>query len=177
LHSQLRKMISKRGQQSPLLFLKPMITKEKIEKLVEEKIAEGSNFIVDVAVKPGNKIFILIDNVNGLPISDCVAVSRHVESNLDREQEDFELNVSSPGLDQPFKVLKQYKKNIGKYVDVKTKENQKLSGKLISADENGIVIETKSSERVEGKKGKQLLINNINLTFNQIKETKVVISF
>jgi ribosome maturation factor RimP len=96
---------------------------------------------------------------------------------LDREVEDYELNVSSPGLDQSFKVLMQYIKNIGKQVNVVTKENKKLSGKLISANEEGIVLEVKSTERVEGKKGKQLLINNINLTFNQIKETKVVISF
>jgi len=154
-----------------------MITKELIQKLVEEKLAEGTNFIVDIAVKPGNKIFILIDNAAGLPISDCVTVSRFVESNLDREKEDFELNVSSPGLDQPFKVLKQYLKNIGKQVSVTTKENKKLNGKLISADENGIELEIKSTERVEGKKGKQLIINNINLTFNQLKETKVVVSF
>ncbi|MBL7883031.1 MAG: ribosome assembly cofactor RimP [Bacteroidia bacterium] len=154
-----------------------MITKELIQKLVEEKLAEGTNFIVDIAVKPGNKIFILLDNAAGLPISDCVAVSKFVESNLDREKEDFELNVSSPGLDQPFKVLQQYIKNIGKQVAVLTKENKKLSGKLVSANENGIEIETKSTERVEGKKGKQLLINNINLTFNQLKETKVVVSF
>ncbi len=154
-----------------------MITKENILKHVSAKLAEGTNFIVDVTVKPGNKIFILLDNVNGLPISDCVEMSKYVESNLDREVEDYELNVSSPGLDQSFKVLMQYVKNIGKQVNVVTKENKKLSGKLISATEEGIVLEVKSTERVEGKKGKQLLINNINLTFNQIKETKVVISF
>lgn len=154
-----------------------MISKETIQKLAETKLAEGTNFIVDIAVKPGNKITVLLDNDNGVSISDCVAMSRHIEGGLDREAEDFELNVMSPGLTEPFKILRQYQKNIGKQVDVVTTENQKLSGLLLSADKGGIVLETKSKERTEGKKGKQLLINNINLTFEQIKKTTVVISF
>lgn len=154
-----------------------MITAEKIQGLVEAKIAEGSNFIVDVAVKPGNNIYILIDNDNGLSIKDCVEMSRYVESQLDREKEDFELHVSSPGLDRPLKNLRQYKKYINKEVAVTTKEGKKLSGKLLKASEEGIELETRSKEAVEGKKGKQLITRNINLTFNQIKETKVVVSF
>ena len=154
-----------------------MITIEKIKNLVDAKLAEGANFVVDISVKPGNKIIILLDNDNGVSISDCVAMSRHVEFNLDREGEDFELNVMSPGLSEPFKIVRQYKKNIGKQVDVITKENKKITGKLLSVNDDEIVLEAKSKERVEGKKGKQLIINNINLTFNQIKETKVVISF
>jgi ribosome maturation factor RimP len=154
-----------------------MITEDKIRSLVEAKVAEGSNFIVNVAVKPGNNIFILIDNDNGLPIKDCVEMSRYVESALDREIEDFELHVSSPGLDRPLKTVRQYQKYIGKEVSVTTRDNKKLSGKLISAGDKGIELETKTKEAVAGKKGKQLIINNINLTYNQIKETKIVISF
>lgn len=154
-----------------------MITADSIKKLAEEKLAEGSNFIVDISVKPGNKIIVLLDNDKGVSIADCVAMSRHIEFNLDREKDDFELNVMSPGLTEPFKILRQYQKNLGKYVDVVTKENKKITGKLLNATEEGIILETKSKERVEGKKGKQELINNINLTFNQIKETKVVILF
>ena len=154
-----------------------MITIDVIKKLADEKLAEGTNFIVDISVKPGNKIIVLLDNDKGVSIADCVAMSRHIESNLDREKDDFELNVMSPGLSEPFKILRQYQKNIDKYVDVVTKENKKLTGKLLSATEDGILLETKSKERVEGKKGKQEIINNIQLTFNQIKETKVVILF
>lgn len=154
-----------------------MITIDSIQKLADEKLAEGSNFIVDINVKPGNKIVILLDNDKGVSIADCVAMSRHIEFNLDREKDDFELNVMSPGLSEPFKILRQYQKNIGKRVDVVTKENKKLTGKLLSATEAGIVLETKSKEKTEGKKTKQEVINNINLTFNQIKETKVVILF
>ena len=154
-----------------------MITVDRIQQIAEEKLAESTNFIVDIAVKSGNKIIVLLDNDKGVSISDCVAMSRHIESNLDREAEDFELNVMSPGLSEPFKILRQYQKNIGKQVDIVTKEGKKLSGKLLNANALGIELESKSKERVEGKKGKQLIINNINLTFNQIKETKIVISF
>jgi ribosome maturation factor RimP len=154
-----------------------MITVEKIQELVAAKVAEGSNFIVDIAVKPGNNIYILIDNDNGLSIKDCVEMSRHVEFSLDREQEDFELHVSSPGLDRPLKSLRQYQKYIGRELSITTKAGEKLSGKLLSASEEGIEMETRVKEAVEGKKGKQLIIRNTSLTFNQIKETKVVISF
>lgn len=154
-----------------------MITVEKIKKLADTKIAEGDNFIVGISVKPGNKITVLLDNDKGVSVVDCVEMSRHIEFSLDREAEDFELNVMSPGLTEPFKILRQYQKNIGQQIDVITKENKKITGKLISVDELSILLETKTKEKVDGKKGKQLLINNINLTFNQIKETKIVISF
>jgi ribosome maturation factor RimP len=154
-----------------------MITVEKIRELAEAKAQEGDNFIVELTVKPGNKITVLLDNDKGVSIADCVAMSRHIEFSLDREAEDFELNVSSPGLDQPFKTLRQYKKYIGKQVEVLTKENKKIVGKLLKVEEDGIELESKVKERAEGKKGKQVVINNINLNFNQIKETKVVISF
>ncbi|MES2591091.1 MAG: ribosome assembly cofactor RimP [Bacteroidota bacterium] len=172
------KIIEKRGLRSPLLFgLNEMITIDKIKKLAEEKIAEGADFIVDISVKPGNKITVLLDNDNGVSIGDCVAMSRHIEFNLDRETDDFELNVMSPGLTEPFKTLRQYQKYLDKQVDVTTKENKKLTGKLLSVNNEGIELETKVKEKTEGKKAKQLIISNISLTFNQIKETKVVISF
>lgn len=166
-----------------------MISVEKIKEIIDIKIAESSNFIVDLSVKPGNKIVVLLDNDKGVSIADCVAMSRHIEFSLDRETEDFELNVMSPGLTEPLKILRQYQKYVGKEVDVVTKENKKLSGKLLSVNEEGIRLESKTKparpskdsrsggEKVEGKKGKQIIINNINLTFSQIKETKIVISF
>jgi ribosome maturation factor RimP len=154
-----------------------MITLEQIKKLTDEKLEGTTNFIVDISIKPGNKIIILLDNDIGVSIGDCVAMSRHVEFSLDRETEDFELNVMSPGLTEPLKILRQYEKYIDKDIDVVTKENKKLTGKLLSANNEGIVLETQTKEKVEGKKTKQLTINNVPLTFNQIKETKVVISF
>jgi ribosome maturation factor RimP len=152
-----------------------MITAEQIREIAAQKLAETSDFIVDIKVKPGNRITVLLDNDKGVSIQDCVAMSRHIEFSLDREKEDFELSVMSPGLTEPFRILRQYIKNLGKQVDVVTKEGKKLSGKLLSANEEGIELEVKSTERVNGKKQQQ--INNINLTFNQIKETKIVLSF
>ncbi len=155
-----------------------MITIDVIKNLADEKLAEGSNFIVDISVKSGNKIVVLLDNDKGISIADCVAMSRHIESNLDREKGDFELNVMSPGLSEPFKILRQYQKNIGKQVEVVLKENsKKVIGKLLSASEEGILIEVKSKEKVAEKKSKQEVIHNTSLTFNKIKETKIVILF
>ena len=163
---------------SPLSFdVLEMITEEQVRKLAEEKIAESGNFIVEIKVKPGNRITILLDNDKGVSIADCVALSRHVEFSLDRETEDFELQVSSPGLDQPLKTIRQYRKYVGKQVDVVTKENKKLTGKLLDVTEEGITIESRTKEKTETNKGKQIIINNIHLTYNQIKETKIVISF
>lgn len=154
-----------------------MISVEKIREIVDVKVSVTTNFIVDISIKTGNKITILLDNDKGVSINDCVDLSRYVEFSLDREDEDFELNVMSPGLTEPLKILRQYQKYVDKQVDVLTKQGEKLTGKLISADEEGIQIETKTKEKVEGKKGKQVIINNIDLTFDQIKETKIVISF
>lgn len=166
------------GANSPSSFAKNrMITVDKIKNIADLKIAEGTNFIVDISVKPGNKITVLLDNDEGVSISDCVAMSRHIEFSLDRESEDFELNVMSPGLTEPFKTLRQYQKYIEKQVDVVTKENKKISGKLLSVNNEGIELETKIKEKTEEKKAKQLIINKIDLAFSQIKQTKVVISF
>ena len=98
-----------------------MISVDKIQKIAEEKLAESTNFIVDIAVKSGNKIIVLLDNDNGVSIGDCVAMSRHIEASLDREADDFELNVMSPGLSEPFKILRQYQKNIGKLIIINLK--------------------------------------------------------
>jgi ribosome maturation factor RimP len=152
-----------------------MITVEKIRALAQEKLAEGDNYIVDISIKPGNKITVLLDNFKGVSIKDCVEMSRQIEFNLDRETEDFELNVSSPGIDKPFKVLKQYIKNIGKQVEVLTKENKKLIGTLLSANENEVELEIK--EKGKNANNKQQITNNYKLNHNQIKETKIVISF
>lgn len=124
-----------------------------------------------------NKIRVTIDNFRGISIQECVGLSRFIEEQLDREAEDFELEVSSPGLDQPFKVLKQYQKYIGKDVEVKLVDGQKTEGKLIAANEKEIEIEQASKEKTEGKKGKQLVVRQTILPFEKIKETKIVIKF
>jgi len=151
-----------------------MVTVQEIKSLVDEKIEGTGNFLVDIAIKPGNKIVILIDNENGVSISDCVKVSRHVEHNLDREKEDFELQVSSPGADQPFKVYKQYLKHLGKNVKVVADDGTLIEGKLLSVNEDGIELEPTTDKK---NKKKQEQITNKHFNFNQIKETRGVISF
>ncbi len=154
-----------------------MITADQIRTLVEEKIAGTDLFIVDIIVKPGNKIEIFIDRDSGLALEDCLSVSRHVEGSLDREKEDFALDVSSPGVGKPLKLKRQYFKNIGRTVEVKLSEGGKLEGTMTGATEEAITVLTKSKEEVEGKKGKKWVERELTLSYDQIIETKITISF
>jgi len=154
-----------------------MITEQQIKELIDQKLMDSDNYVVHIGVKQGNKIVILLDNDRGISIDECVAMSRHVESGLNREEEDFELNVMSPGLTEPFKIVRQYKKNVGKQIDVTTAENEKLRGTLLSADDKGISIETRTGERVGGKKKKQVITRIIDLNYSEIKTTKLILSF
>ena len=147
-----------------------MITNLQIKNLFEQWQKDEDIFLVDIAIKPGNKITVLIDKISGLNITDCVDLSRHIEGNLDREKEDFELSVSSPGADAPFKVLQQYHKNIGRKVKVVTKDDKAITGKLSYVNDNKIDIES-------DEKGKNQLVNPINIEINNIKEIRVIISF
>lgn len=154
-----------------------MISQKYIRGLVEEKIADMDYFIVDVHVSSFNSIRVEIDGDEGVNISDCVQISRHIEGSLDREDQDFELTVSSAGMDQPFKILRQYQRYLNRDVTVKTNAGEKKVGKLLSANEEEVVLETSRKERIEGRKKKELIIENIHIPMNEIKETKVVISF
>ncbi len=157
-----------------------MISKQKIIELAQERIDEMDNdtYLVDVTVSETNQILVEIDNLKGSSsISDCIRVSRNVEHNLDREEEDFSLQVTTPGLSNPFKVHPQYVKNIGRNVKVVFKEVGSIEGKLIDVTAEQIVVETETKERIEGKKKKELVVRQHEIPFNQIKETKVVISF
>ena len=147
-----------------------MITTSTLKNLFEEWQKDEQVFLVDISVKPGNKIIVLIDRIGGLNITDCVELSRFIEGNLDREKEDFELSVSSPGADAPFKVMQQYEKNIGRTVKITTREDQTVTGKLIKADANSIEIEPE-----KGKKTKTVLPTIFDI--KQIKEIRVIISF
>ena len=131
-----------------------MIEKDVISQLVEEKLASSGNYLVDVVIKPGNLIIIEIDNDEGVCIDDCAELSRYVEGHLDRDVEDFELEVGSAGITSPFKVLRQYVKNIGNEVEMLLKSGTKLTGVLKSADENGVVVTVEKQVKPEGAKRK-----------------------
>lgn len=154
-----------------------MISKSQIVALVEEKIEGTDYFIVEISVSSSNQIRVEIDGDKGVKISDCVQISRHIEGSFDREEEDFELTVSSAGMDQPFKILRQYQRYLGREVELKTTSGEKHKGLLIAADENTVEIEIAERRKVEGKKKKQLIIEKLSVPMEQVKETKVVISF
>jgi ribosome maturation factor RimP len=153
-----------------------MIEKAKIEHLVKEKFDENM-FLVEVSVSDRNVIHVFVDSFNGLSIDQCVSISRHVEHSLDRDEEDFELQVSSPGLTESFKVKEQYKKYEGKKVDVITNDGKTLEGVLLDSNNEGFVLETSTKEKVEGDKKKQLVVKKHPFNYNDIKSTKAVISF
>jgi ribosome maturation factor RimP len=154
-----------------------MITTQQVRELAEEKVKGTDSFIVDVAVKPGNKIVVLVDNDNGVTIDHCVAVSRHIEFSLDREKEDFELSVSSPGADQPFKVERQYKKSIGKEVEIVKVDGVKLKGQLLDADSDKVVIEQVLKLTKEEKKAKKEPVEEVTVKIKDIKTIRAIISF
>ena len=154
-----------------------MIDKKIVLEIIEKEIAETELFIVDVSVSTGNAISVMIDSMKGVPISTCIELSRAIEKNFDREIEDFELQVASAGIGQPFQVIQQYHKNIGREVEVLTAEGLKQKGKLITVGENEITVEIEEKVKVEGKKKKQVILTPYTFAFDQIKSTKDIITF
>ena len=154
-----------------------MITKDQVQNLIQDKLEENDCFVVELEIGEGNAILLEVDSLKGITVQDCMSFSRAVEHNLDREIEDFSLRVSSPGLDKPFRVREQYQKNIGRNVKVVPMKGTVLKGELKAVNENEIVLEYASKERVEGKKKKEKVIKQEKINFNNIKETTVIISF
>ena len=115
-----------------------MIDKNVVTRIVDEWLEGKDYFLVDVTVSPDDKIVVEIDHAEGVWIDDCVELSRYIESKLDREEEDYELEVGSAGIGQPFKVLQQYLIHIGKEVEVLTKTGKKLEGVLKEAGEDNL---------------------------------------
>jgi len=154
-----------------------MITEKKIRELIEEKIKDTDRFIISVKVSPAKKIEVLLDGITNIAINDCIEISRFIESSLDREQEDFELMVSSAGIDQPFTVEKQYQKNIGRELNVLKKDGIKLKGVLVSYEpETSILIESEKIIKNEKNK-KQTIKEQITIPLQEIKESKLILSF
>ena len=153
-----------------------MVDKEKIIKLVEEKLDEKM-FLVDVLVSKTNIINVFVDSYDGLTIEKCIEISRNVEHNLDRETEDFELQVSSPGLTEGFKVRQQYIKYKDREVEVNTINGEHLEGILKDVNNEEFTLETSKREKVEGHKKKQLIVREHKFKYNEIKSAKAVITF
>jgi len=173
-----RERKTKRGVY-PSFFLRifTMIDANQIKTIAESFLAEGSGFLVDVRVSEGNSISILLDDDEGTSIEKCMALSRHLESSLDRDVEDFSLDVSSPGLDQPLRLHRQYLKNIGRLVQVKVTDAGKVEGKMIKASEEEITLVVREKRRIEGRKAKAWIEEEQTFPLNGLDWTKVQVSF
>lgn len=155
-----------------------MISKEKILSLIEEKLSDSDYFIVSLDVSTANKIKLVIDSMKGITIEECVQFSRLIEHNLDREEEDFELEVTSPGLTAPLQVREQYVKNVNRELDIYVKGNdKKISGKLLEVNENDILVYEEKRMKVEGHKKKQLVKTEHKIEFDNINKALIVIKF
>lgn len=149
-----------------------MIDKEIVKELVNDFIADRDVFLVDVKVSTTNRITVLVNKPSGITIDECAMISRHIETNLDRNREDYELNVSSPGLNTPFRVREQFEMNIGKPVEVIDNQGKKTRGILLNVEGEGFEIESEKTV-VGKKKGTE----EISFNFDEIKTVKEVISF
>ena len=148
-----------------------MIEKQKIQGLVEEFIKGTGLFLVTVKISNANRIIVLADKNEGITIDECAAIHRHIENGLNRDKEDFELQVSSPGLDMPFVVIEQYFKNEGKKVEVVDNEGSKYSGKLKNLTAGGFELETEKKT-----KGRAIELKDMSFNFEQIKSTRVILT-
>ena len=154
-----------------------MIDKRIVSGIVNEWLEDKEYFLVDVAVSSDDKIVVEIDHAEGVWIDDCVELSRFIESKLDREEEDYELEVGSAGIGQPFKVLQQYLIHIGQEVEVLTKQGQKLEGVMKDATEENFTVTIQKKVKPEGAKRPKLVDEDVTFTYEEIKYTKYLISF
>jgi len=154
-----------------------MIDKNVVKSLVEEWLEGTEYFLVDIQISPDNKIVVEIDHADGVWIDDCVDLSKYIEDRLDRDKEDYELEVGSAGLGQPFKVAQQYKNFVGKDVEVLDADGRKIKGVLKEVDGNRFVVTTKEKITPEGKK--RPVLTDVDKTFemDKVKYTKYLISF
>lgn len=151
-----------------------MITEEQIHTLATEYLGGSGMFVVDISIKSGNRIAVYIDGLSRVSVEQCIKLSRYLESQLDREKEDFDLTVSSWGADRPLKMPAQYRKNIGFQLEITPKEGNAVTGTLIIADQEHIeleVIEQKSKKKSDVEK------KILTYKFSDIKTAKEVITF
>ena len=154
-----------------------MVEKKTVCQIVDEWLDGKEYFLVEVAISPDDKIVVEIDHAEGVWIEDCVELSRYIESKLNREEEDYELEVGSAGIGQPFKVLQQYYNHVGSDVEVLTKDDRKLTGVLKDADEEKFVVAVQKKVKVEGAKRPKLMEEDETFRYDEIKYTKYLISF
>ncbi len=154
-----------------------MIAKETVNQIVEEFLSGTNYYPVDVKITPDNRISVEIDSFDGVSIDFCAELNRHIQSVLGIEIDDYELEVSSAGLTEPFKVKKQYEKNIGNEVETVTKAGKKFAGILTEVNDEAFVLETEKTEKPEGSKRKVTVTEYLSFKYEEIKNTKYIIRF
>lgn len=154
-----------------------MIDKNQIADIVNAKLDGSKYFLVDVEVSKTNAINVEIDADEGVDIDFCVELSRHIESQIDREVEDYELNVGSAGLTSPFKIRRQYEKNLGNQVEVLAADGRKHRGDLVSVDDNTFRVDEHVMERREGDKRKKEYVVSVDYRYDEVKRVTCLIDF
>ena len=154
-----------------------MIDKNVVKKLVDEWLQDQEYFLVDIEISPDNRIVVEIDHADGVWIEDCVALSRYIEERLSRDDEDYELEVGSAGLGQPFKVPQQYINFVGKEVEVLDADGIKVKGILKAVDGNDFTVGVEEKVKVEGKKRPVKMEVDHVYQMDKVKYTKYLISF
>lgn len=154
-----------------------MITEAVVKEIITEKIETDGCFLVDIAIGADNSIHLTIDNKNGISIDYCVELTRYIEERLDRDVEDYSLEVSSAGIGTTLKVLGQFEKNIGNEVEVTLPNGAWQKGTLTAANEDGFNIECIEKEKVEGSKKKVEVTKHYHYSYNEVKQVKDIISF
>ena len=154
-----------------------MISKDTVRSIVEEWLDGKEYFLVDIEISPDDRIVVEIDHADGVWIEDCVALSRYIEDHLNRDEEDYELEVGSAGLGQPFKVPQQYHCFVGKDVEVLDADGKKYKGVLKSVDGGDFTVTVEEKQKVEGKKRPQLVSVDRTFQMDTVKYTKYLINF
>lgn len=154
-----------------------MINKDTVRSIVEEWLEGKEYFLVDIEISPDDRIVVEIDHADGVWIEDCVELSRFIEDHLSRDEEDYELEVGSAGLGQPFKVAQQYHCFVGKDVEVLDADGKKYKGVLKAVEGNDFTVTVQEKQKVEGKKRPQLVDTDHTFQMDKVKYTKYLINF
>ena len=154
-----------------------MIDIEQVKNIVNSKLDDSKYFLVDVQVSKTNEINVEIDADDGVDIDFCVELSHYIEQNLDREVEDYELNVGSAGLTTPFKIKRQYQKNIGNQIEVLARDGKKHRGELVSVDDESFKVDEHVMEKRKGDKRKKEYVNTCEYRYDEVKKVTCLIDF
>ncbi len=154
-----------------------MIKKELIESIVLPKLEEENLFLVEIKITTSNNITITIDGDKGAGIDSCIAISRLVESSLNRDEEDFELEVASAGVGQPLKITRQYIKNVGREVEVVRTNGDKFKGILTAANDQNFMVKYSKKVPIEGRRAKLTIEEELTIPYGDVKTVKVLVSF